>query len=101
MRTSTFISDCLKAYPAMRNQVLLFKWIMSVWGLNKTFTGIDKLTEAGLSSYCISLMVLAYLQLKKIVTHDNPGDLFIQLLKFYGKEFNPKLQGIWPNLLQW
>lgn len=46
-------------------------------------------------------MVLAYLQLNKIVTHDNPGDLFIQLLKFYGKDFNPKKQGIWPNLIQW
>lgn len=46
MRTSTFIKDCLKAYPAMRSQVLLFKWIMSIWGLNKTFTGIALLKNS-------------------------------------------------------
>lgn len=39
LRTSTFINECLATYPAMRSQVLLLKWILATWGMNKTFTG--------------------------------------------------------------
>lgn len=39
LRTSNFVNECLNYYPALRPQVLLFKWTMSIWGLNKTYTG--------------------------------------------------------------
>lgn len=39
LRTSQFVGRCLEDYPAMRKQVLLMKWILAVWDLNKTYNG--------------------------------------------------------------
>jgi DNA polymerase sigma len=38
-RTTNFVIKCLQDYPAMRKQVMLLKWILAAWDLNKTFTG--------------------------------------------------------------
>lgn len=100
IRTSVFIQKCLQEYPAMRKQVLLLKWILAAWDLNKTFTGKKKLQLAGLSSYCISLLVLAFLQHHQVKDHNNSAELFLDLIRYYGIEFDLKRQQIFPLLLE-
>lgn len=46
IRTSNFISECLKEYPAMRKLVLLLKWIIAAWDMNKIYTGKQRLMDS-------------------------------------------------------
>ena len=54
--TSTiFIQDQLKLYPFMKPMILFFKYILDQRGMNETYQG-------GVGSFCIAMMVLAFLQ---------------------------------------
>ena len=39
LRTSSFVLECIKNYMNFRELVLVVKWMLAGWGLNKSYTG--------------------------------------------------------------
>ena len=62
--------------------VIAFKYLLACNDWNKTFQG-------GISSYCLFLMIAAYLEHYswREPIPDEEGELFILLLKFFGEDF--------------
>ncbi|SGZ30957.1 BQ5605_C046g12280 [Microbotryum silenes-dioicae] len=76
-----------------RSLVLLLKAFLNQRGMNEVFTG-------GLGSYSIICLVISFLQLhprmqvSTIEPSRNIGLLFVELLDYYGRQFNFDLTGI-------
>jgi non-canonical poly(A) RNA polymerase PAPD5/7 len=86
--TTKFVADSLIEHPNLLPLVLLLKYFLNSLGLMNPFHG-------GLSSYSISILVIAWLEKEHRPQTQNIYGLFIELLRFYSKDFNALSQGIW------
>lgn len=69
--------------PSLRPLVLLLKQLLAERDLSTVYTG-------GLSSHCLTMMVVSFLQLhpRKEGASSNLGVLLLELLQLYGRDFN-------------
>ena len=72
------MKDWIGKMPIIQKMVVLFKYILSVRGYNSNFTG-------GIGSYCLFVMVAAYLKTLDVGEELNVGVCFQKLLKWYGE----------------
>ena len=70
----------MSEYPQMHRIILAFKYILAQRNFNSNFKG-------GIGSYCLFIMVAAYLKEKPESTKLEEIDFFMNILKFYGEEF--------------
>ena len=81
----------MRKYPSLTPLVLLLKQFLYERGLNNTYTG-------GLSSYCLTLMIVSFLQLN---TPEKPkkkgmnwGKDLLNFLHYFGTKFDFDTTGI-------
>ena len=86
MRTTIYVQNAVKCYPPLNFLVTLIKYLLCLKGLNKPYNG-------GLSSYAITLLVMAWLENNNYKKR-NMAELFLNLIYFYGYKFDSKIQGI-------
>jgi DNA polymerase sigma len=85
--STEFMKSWLEIIPNLNPILIVLKYLMSTKGLNRPFKG-------GLSSYCLMIMVTAYL--KESIQHyklagkpqKSIGEQFIEVLNFYCGEFD-------------
>lgn len=65
--------------PALKSLALVLKQFLYLQNLNDTYTG-------GLSSYCLVVLIVGFLQACASEGDQDVGELLITLLKFYGGE---------------
>eukprot|EP00743_Colponemidia_sp_Colp-15_P006139 GILK01006598.1.p1 GENE.GILK01006598.1~~GILK01006598.1.p1 ORF type:complete len:1078 (-),score=157.86 GILK01006598.1:278-3511(-) len=93
IRTHFGLASCalLKEYTftlsAFQPLVVFIKQLLVDRKLNNAYTG-------GLSSYCIGLMVAAFLNSRPAAAQDNLGQLLLDFLHFYGRTFNCSTTGV-------
>jgi len=73
--------------PTLQRIILVFKYVLAEKGYNKNFSG-------GLGSYCLFIMIAAYLKEFKDSLAEDEGQIFLNILKFYSEEFENKLKSI-------
>lgn len=97
----TFVDDFDRKMPPLISLSLVLKQFLFERGLNNSFNG-------GLSSYCLVLMVVSFLQLKgfgdqnesageadkKRESKMNLGQLLVEFLELFGKKFDYHKTGI-------
>ena len=103
--STNMINHYLHIYPSLHKLIICFKHFLYQKEFNKGYQGIVILFfggflifffffKGGISSYCMSLMIIAYLMDNSHkFTIDSP-ELLTELFLFYGKKFNPKETGI-------
>ena len=67
-------------YPQMHRILLALKYILAQRNYNSNFKG-------GIGSYCLFVMVAAYIKEYPSSIEKEEGELFLSILKFYGEEF--------------
>jgi DNA polymerase sigma len=75
------MKDWITNIPIVQKLVVLFKYILSVRGYNSNFTG-------GIGSYCVFVMIAAYVNHFGVEEDPNLGKYFENILKWYGQEFD-------------
>ena len=65
-------------YPQLHRIVLGFKYILAKKSFNSNFKG-------GIGSYCLFIMIAAYLKEHPETVACDEGELFMLVLKFYGE----------------
>ncbi|KAF7708001.1 terminal nucleotidyltransferase 4A-like [Silurus meridionalis] len=91
VKAARFIKDHLKKYTVLPYLIFVLKQFLLQWDLNEVFTG-------GISSYCLILMAISFLQLHPRIdcraTNINLGILLIEFFELYGRHFNYLKTGI-------
>ncbi|KAM9489066.1 terminal nucleotidyltransferase 4A-like isoform 2-T2 [Clarias gariepinus] len=91
VKAARFIKDHLKKYTVLPYLIFVLKQFLLQWHLNEVFTG-------GISSYCLILMAISFLQLHPRIdcraTNINLGILLIEFFELYGRHFNYLKTGI-------
>ncbi|XP_017347509.2 terminal nucleotidyltransferase 4A [Ictalurus punctatus] len=91
VKAARFIKDHLKKYTVLPYLIFVLKQFLLQWELNEVFTG-------GISSYCLILMAISFLQLHPRIdcraTNINLGILLIEFFELYGRHFNYLKTGI-------
>ncbi|XP_047665761.1 terminal nucleotidyltransferase 4A-like isoform X2 [Tachysurus fulvidraco] len=91
VKAARFIKDHLKKYTVLPYLIFVLKQFLLQWELNEVFTG-------GISSYCLILMVISFLQLHPRIdcraANINLGILLIEFFELYGRHFNYLKTGI-------
>ena len=66
-------------------------------GLNQQYKGINfYIIKGGLSSFCTILLVLSFVEYyNQINPKAKLGRILLEMLKYYGSEFDPHIKGIW------
>ena len=82
----------IQMYPFLPKLVLLLKQFLTQKGLNEVYTG-------GISSYCLILLIVSFLQLHpryggSDFSSANLGELLIEFFELYGLRFNYMKTGI-------
>lgn len=74
------MKDWIAKIPIVQKLVVIFKYILSIRGYNSNFTG-------GIGSYCLFVMIAAYV--KEFCTEEDPnlGTYFRNILEWYGEKF--------------
>ena len=83
LRTAQMIKRFKNQFPVLPPLVSVLKQFLLVRDLSTVYTG-------GLSSYCLILMIVSFLQLhpRKITEDDNLGVLLLEFLHQFGHSFN-------------
>ncbi|PRP86711.1 PAP-associated domain-containing protein 5-like [Planoprotostelium fungivorum] len=88
------IKGHIRKMPEMVQLVLVLKQFLQEKSLNNAFMG-------GLSSYCLVIMTISFLQMRSLNKEPPPlnvrmdlGDLFLEFLEMYGKKFDYEKMGI-------
>ncbi|ESO04632.1 hypothetical protein HELRODRAFT_78854, partial [Helobdella robusta] len=80
--SAEFIKDMMLVYPELKYLVLVMKQFLLSHKLLEMFNG-------GISSYCLILLIISYLQLHPEDRHsENHGDRLVKFLELYGRLFN-------------
>ncbi|XP_062847890.1 terminal nucleotidyltransferase 4A-like [Trichomycterus rosablanca] len=91
VKAARFIKDHLKKYSVLPYLIFVLKQFLLQRDLNEVFTG-------GISSYCLILMAISFLQLHPRIdcraTNINLGILLIEFFELYGRHFNFLKTGI-------
>ncbi|XP_026867530.2 terminal nucleotidyltransferase 4A-like [Electrophorus electricus] len=91
IKAARFIKDHLKKYSVLPYLIFALKQFLLQRDLNEVFTG-------GISSYCLILMVISFLQLHPRIdcrgSNINLGILLIEFFELYGRHFNYLKTGI-------
>ncbi|XP_077599162.1 terminal nucleotidyltransferase 4A isoform X1 [Stigmatopora nigra] len=91
VKAASFIKDYVQKYPVLPYLIFVLKQFLLQRELNEVFTG-------GISSYCLILMVISFLQLHPRIDARNPnenlGVLLIEFFELYGRHFNYLKTGI-------
>ncbi|XP_076827179.1 terminal nucleotidyltransferase 4A-like [Brachyhypopomus gauderio] len=91
VKAARFIKDHLKKYSVLPYLIFVLKQFLLQRDLNEVFTG-------GISSYCLILMAISFLQLHPRIdcrgTNINLGILLIEFFELYGRNFNYLKTGI-------
>ncbi|TSL82494.1 Non-canonical poly(A) RNA polymerase PAPD7 [Bagarius yarrelli] len=91
VKAARFIKDHLKKYTVLPYLIFVLKQFLLQWDLNEVFTG-------GISSYCLILMAISFLQLHPRIdcraANINLGILLIEFFELYGRQFNYLKTGI-------
>eukprot|EP01017_Pseudomicrothorax_dubius_P031462 TRINITY_DN4021_c0_g2_i2.p1 TRINITY_DN4021_c0_g2~~TRINITY_DN4021_c0_g2_i2.p1 ORF type:complete len:509 (+),score=108.26 TRINITY_DN4021_c0_g2_i2:64-1590(+) len=85
--STEFSKKMLTLFRPLQELILLFKNYLITRGFNNTFKG-------GLSSYCVLILVTAFLLETANRNNSNLASLYIKLLTFYGEEFKALSTGI-------
>ena len=82
-RTAQLIKLFKRQYPDLPKLALVLKQLLLERDLSTVFTG-------GLSSYCLILMIVSFLQThsRRLSNDDNLGVLLLEFLEHYGRNFN-------------
>ena len=88
-RAAAFIKKKLDEYPVARPVILVVKYMLKKKGLNDV-------AQAGLGTYALANMVIAYVADRHQRRQDNGqyGHVLLGFLKFYGEEFNIDRQAV-------
>ncbi len=78
--STEFMRSCVNADPILHRIILVFKYILAQKNYNKNFSG-------GLGSYCLFIMIAAYFKEFRSVLPEDEGQIFLEILKFYGEDF--------------
>ena len=70
MRTTIYVQNAVNYYTPLTYLVVLIKYLLNLKGLNKPYNG-------GLSSYAITLLVMAWLEYTNSSKKRNYGELFL------------------------
>jgi DNA polymerase sigma len=89
--STDLMDQWLKYCPCLHTLTILIKSLLNVRNLNITYKG-------GLSSYCVIMMIIAYLKEYNMSFHKDISLILQSLLNFYGNNFEPETTGI--NLAQ-
>ncbi|KAI4873992.1 hypothetical protein NFI96_032084 [Prochilodus magdalenae] len=91
VKAARFIKDNLKKYSVLPYLIFVLKQFLLQRDLNEVFTG-------GISSYCLILMAISFLQLHPRIdcrgSNINLGILLIEFFELYGRNFNYLKTGI-------
>ncbi|XP_077405352.1 terminal nucleotidyltransferase 4A [Vanacampus margaritifer] len=91
VKAASFIKDYVQKYPVLPYLIFVLKQFLLQRDLNEVFTG-------GISSYCLILMVISFLQLHPRIDARNPSEnlglLLIEFFELYGRHFNYLKTGI-------
>ncbi|XP_066539579.1 terminal nucleotidyltransferase 4A-like isoform X2 [Hoplias malabaricus] len=91
VKAARFIKEHLKKYSVLPYLIFVLKQFLLQRDLNEAFTG-------GLSSYCLILMAISFLQLHPRIdcrsSNINLGILLIEFFELYGRNFNYLKTGI-------
>ncbi|XP_072535068.1 terminal nucleotidyltransferase 4A-like [Salminus brasiliensis] len=91
VKAARFIKDHLKKYSVLPYLIFVLKQFLLQRDLNEVFTG-------GISSYCLILMAISFLQLHPRIdcrgSNINLGILLIEFFELYGRNFNYLKTGI-------
>lgn len=74
-RTTEYIKYCIQMYPSFKSNVIFFKYLLCLWGLNNSYTG-------GLNAYGLCLFYQAYLMKKQKITSTNYIDTIFGFIEF-------------------
>lgn len=74
-------------YPQIYRVILAFKYILAQRGFSSNFKG-------GIGSYCLFIMVAAFITEYPEMQELDDGEFFMAILKFYGEEFENQLKSI-------
>lgn len=77
----------MNKYPQIHICVLAIKFILVQRGFSSNFKG-------GIGSYCLFVMVAAFLREFEEVGELDDGEFFVRTLKFYGEEFENQIKSI-------
>jgi hypothetical protein len=78
LECSAMVRRLISAHKPIKSVVMVLKRLFYVCRFNEAFKG-------GLNSYSLFLMVTSYIQM---CASDNPAELLLGFLNFYGNEFN-------------
>lgn len=67
--------------PIVQKLIILFKHILFIRSYNSNFTG-------GIGSYCLFVMIVAFVKSRNLEEGAEISDVFQQLLKWYGEDFD-------------
>ena len=81
------INSWLDEIPTLRPVVLILKYLLAKKELNETYAN-------GLNTYCLIVMIVAYLNFAKIREEKNVAIVMSRFLNFFGWEFDEKIQTI-------
>uniref|UniRef100_A0AAR2LXE0 Terminal nucleotidyltransferase 4A n=1 Tax=Pygocentrus nattereri TaxID=42514 RepID=A0AAR2LXE0_PYGNA len=91
VKAACFIKENLKKYSVLPYLIFVLKQFLLQRDLNEVFTG-------GISSYCLILMAISFLQLHPRIdcksSNINLGILLIEFFELYGRNFNYLKTGI-------
>ncbi|KAL0968600.1 hypothetical protein UPYG_G00269040 [Umbra pygmaea] len=91
VKAAALIKDYKKKYPVLPQLVLVLKQFLLQRDMNEVFTG-------GISSYCLFLIAVSFLQLHSredpCSPNANAGVLLIEFFELYGRHFNYLKTGI-------
>jgi DNA polymerase sigma len=79
--STVLMKNWISQMPVLQKLVLIFKHILSVRGFNSNFAG-------GIGSYCLFVMIAAYLKTFAREQDMSLSDCFQNILKWYGEDFN-------------
>ncbi|KFM64073.1 PAP-associated domain-containing protein 5, partial [Stegodyphus mimosarum] len=84
VKGAKMLKGLMKQYPALPKLVLVLKQYLVQRGLNEVYSG-------GMSSYCLTLLIVSFLQgyhKPKCEPSSNLGTLLIEFFELYGINFN-------------
>ncbi|XP_064610439.1 terminal nucleotidyltransferase 4B-like isoform X2 [Liolophura sinensis] len=91
VKSANLIKEYIREFPNLPYLVLVLKQFLLQRDLNEVFTG-------GISSYCLILLVVSFLQLHPRIDAHSPeanlGVLLVEFFELYGRNFNYWKTGI-------
>ena len=79
--STQLMKNWINRIPIVQKLIVIFKHILFIRSYNSNFTG-------GIGSYCLFIMIVAFLKNKNIGEGNDISDIFQQLLKWYGEDFD-------------